>query len=158
TAQALAEDLARFLAHQSIRARRTGFAELAWRWCRHNPALAAVSGLAVAALVAVLVVSIAFRGHQGRGATATQNALGEAKDQRRQAEELAVGLAFDRGLALCDRGEVDEGLLWLAHGLELDDKTEGRDLQGAMRTALAGWDGQRHRLKACLEHDSPIGL
>jgi WD40 repeat protein/tRNA A-37 threonylcarbamoyl transferase component Bud32 len=158
TAQALAEDLARFLTHRPIRARRTSFGELAWRWCRHNPALAAVSALAVAALVAVLVVSIAFGVYQGRAVTATQNALGEARDQRRQAEELAVGLAFDRGLALCDRGEVDEGLLWLAHGLELDDQTQGRDLRGAMRTALAGWEGHCHRLKACLEHDSPIGL
>jgi tetratricopeptide (TPR) repeat protein/predicted Ser/Thr protein kinase len=44
----LAEDLQRFLAHQPILARRTPPTQRMWRWCRRNPALAAVTGLAVA--------------------------------------------------------------------------------------------------------------
>jgi serine/threonine protein kinase/WD40 repeat protein len=49
TAEALAEDLRRFLANRPIRARRTSLHERAWRWCRRNPVvaglLAAVAGL-----------------------------------------------------------------------------------------------------------------
>src|SRR5262249_48114619 len=54
TARALAEDLENFLAGKPIRARRVGPFETAWRWCRRNPAAAAllvVSGLATLTLV-----------------------------------------------------------------------------------------------------------
>jgi WD40 repeat protein/serine/threonine protein kinase len=51
TAEALAEDLRRFLADEPIRARRTSPLERAWRWCRRNPA---VAGLMTAVAVALL--------------------------------------------------------------------------------------------------------
>ena len=40
TAEAMAEDLRRFLADEPIQARRIGGSERAWRWCRRNPGLA----------------------------------------------------------------------------------------------------------------------
>src|SRR5439155_24929465 len=63
-ASELAEDLKRFLEDRPIRARRVTVRERCWRWCRRNPALAAVSGLAVAALLTVVVVSVSFAIHQ----------------------------------------------------------------------------------------------
>jgi serine/threonine protein kinase/formylglycine-generating enzyme required for sulfatase activity len=54
TADELAEDLRRFLADEPIKARRVGLAERAWRWCRNNPALAALT-----TSVAVLLVLLA---------------------------------------------------------------------------------------------------
>ncbi len=44
TADALAEDLGRFLADRPIRARRISTTEQVWRWCRRNPAVASLSG------------------------------------------------------------------------------------------------------------------
>jgi serine/threonine protein kinase len=52
TALELAGDLQRFLEDRPISARRTSQFELAWRWCRRNPAIAVLSaGFLVALLV-----------------------------------------------------------------------------------------------------------
>jgi serine/threonine protein kinase len=53
----LAEDLRRFLEDRPIRARRASLVERTGRWCRRNPALASVTALAAALLIAVAVVS-----------------------------------------------------------------------------------------------------
>src|SRR5262249_59991495 len=45
TAGALAEDLRRFLDDRPVLARRAGLPERAWRWCRRNPAVAALLGV-----------------------------------------------------------------------------------------------------------------
>jgi serine/threonine protein kinase/WD40 repeat protein len=55
TADELADDLRRFLADRTIRARRASSAEQLWRWCRRNPV---VAGLLAA--VATLLVTVAF--------------------------------------------------------------------------------------------------
>jgi hypothetical protein len=57
TAEALAEDLRRFLADQPLRARRSSLLERTWRWCRRNPAVASLLGLVAACLLAILVVT-----------------------------------------------------------------------------------------------------
>lgn len=55
TAEDLAEDLRRYLAGESIRARAVGPAERAVRWCRRNKMLASLLG-AMAALLLVLAI------------------------------------------------------------------------------------------------------
>lgn len=53
TAEALAEDLRRFLADRPIQARRSSTAEQLWRWCRRNPRVASLTGLAALLLVVI---------------------------------------------------------------------------------------------------------
>jgi len=57
SAEALAEDLERWLQGRHILARPVSEAEKLWRWCRRNPTLAALSAAVVLLLAAVAVLS-----------------------------------------------------------------------------------------------------
>jgi WD40 repeat protein/serine/threonine protein kinase len=52
----LAEDLKRFIEDRPIRARRASARERVWRWCRRNPALAALTAAVQLTLVGLLVL------------------------------------------------------------------------------------------------------
>jgi serine/threonine protein kinase/Tfp pilus assembly protein PilF len=60
TAEALAEDLRRFLADRPIRARRARVGEQVWRWCRRNPWLASLLAAVLLLLLVVAVGSTVF--------------------------------------------------------------------------------------------------
>jgi serine/threonine-protein kinase len=95
SAEALADDLERWLGGEPIRARAVGRLELAWRWCRRNQARA-VAGLAVALL---LVVSVGAVGWVLRDRAA------------RQAEaELPVTAAVEEAERLLTANRIREAL------------------------------------------------
>jgi len=52
SAENMAEDFRRFLSDRPIRARRNSAAERLWRWCRRNPAVAGLTGVVAALLIA----------------------------------------------------------------------------------------------------------
>jgi hypothetical protein len=79
-AEALAEDLRRFLADRPIKARRSTVAEQLWRWCRRNRAVATLS----AVLLLLLFVTAAGGVAMSLG---LHNALGQARDDRDTARE-----------------------------------------------------------------------
>jgi serine/threonine protein kinase/WD40 repeat protein len=80
TAEALAEDLRRFLADRPIRARRTPWHERAWRWCRRNPVVAALTAAVLLLVLTVAVVSSV-------AALSLNKALADSDQHRRDAEE-----------------------------------------------------------------------
>jgi WD40 repeat protein/serine/threonine protein kinase len=82
TAQELAEDLRHFLDGKPVRARPISAGERALRWVRRRPAWAALLGVSVLALLAVVVASVAVY-FNGELRIANQ----EAETQRHRAEE-----------------------------------------------------------------------
>jgi eukaryotic-like serine/threonine-protein kinase len=100
SAEALAEDLRRFLDDQPILARRVGAPEQYLRWARRNPVIAVLGGVLTAMLVLATVASVLVAGQMAtlasvnehaarseRGANAiTQKALTQAEVERREAE------------------------------------------------------------------------
>lgn len=92
TAEELAGDLRRFLADRPILARRTTSLGHACRWCRRNPALAAVSSVALVLLVAIAVmmsVGYALR----TAALARESALRSQAQHQRDRSDANLQLA-----------------------------------------------------------------
>jgi serine/threonine protein kinase/WD40 repeat protein len=84
-AGAMADDLRRVLDDQPVRARRIGPAERAWRWCRRNPAVAGLMGLATGLLVLVAVVASVGYARTSAALASKQVALGNERAARREA-------------------------------------------------------------------------
>jgi serine/threonine protein kinase len=100
TAEALAEDLRRFLADRPIKARRTSRTERLWRWARRNPAVAslvATIGLLLTVIAAGgLVLADQFRGERDNALAAiTQRELTAAKRES-DLRPLSKGANFIR--------------------------------------------------------------
>jgi eukaryotic-like serine/threonine-protein kinase len=132
SASDLAVDLHLFLEGRPILARHTGRPEQLWRWCRRNPILAIVSGLAGAAALGFITLLFLFAVFK---AQSVENLT-----------RLSASLALDRGLAQCEAGETAIGLLWLARALELAPE-EPSDLHHVIRLNLSSWNRQAARLK-----------
>jgi hypothetical protein len=134
TAEELAQDLRRFLADRTIRARRAGHWERTWRWCRRNPAVASLLAAVAALLIAVAVVSAFYAAHQKAAATDLAGALTNTEKASRAARlreaEALVGQAH--GTRYSRRsGQRFEALAALekaaAIGRELDQPPEWFD-------------------------------
>ncbi len=100
TAAALAADLRRFLENRPIRARRVSAVERAWRWCRRNPALAAMSALAASLLVIVGVITLISDMRTRKAYAETRRALTRAEASSHVAlaalEDIYLQLSPDR--------------------------------------------------------------
>jgi serine/threonine protein kinase/WD40 repeat protein len=97
TAEALAEDVRRFLADRPIHARRASPGERLWRWARRNPVVATLLGCVAGLLIAVASVSTFAALRLDRALVQTRQAEREAR--LREAEALvsqAHGTRFSR--------------------------------------------------------------
>jgi serine/threonine protein kinase/WD40 repeat protein len=105
SAQALADDLRRYLGGAPIRARPIGAARRLWRWGRRNPTLA---GLAAA----VVLLAVGLLGLTGFGYWNVSRAWEESKHERDQAREVSRAALLDQARAL--RLSTEAGRRWRA--------------------------------------------
>jgi serine/threonine protein kinase len=93
SAEALAEDLERFLDDRPVLARRTTPVERAVRWCRRNPVLAGL--IATVAALSIAVTSFATVGYvQSRRANLLVRQVLELETRQRQESEATSKLAL----------------------------------------------------------------
>jgi hypothetical protein len=94
SAEALADDLDRWLRGEPILARPVGQAERFWRWCKRNPVVSGLTGAVAASLLIGIVASTYF------AVQASRRALAESRERTRalKAEKNMEGL-LARGLA-----------------------------------------------------------
>jgi eukaryotic-like serine/threonine-protein kinase len=172
TADAMAEDLRRFLADEPIKARQISTSERYWRWARRNPVIATLGGVLTALLVAVTIGSLAAAAHFRDSAEresflaarekvandqsqrdrkvavdAQKVAVKSQQDaliERDKSRQLSAGLALEKGIALGEEGHADRGLLWMLEAFKTapDDAEEFRR---TVRWNLGAWLGQVHR-------------
>jgi len=96
-AQALADDLGRFLVGKPIAARPVGVVGRGWRWCRRNPGVASLLAL-LALVVAAGVAGVTLKWQEAAAeAAAKEHARKEEQRQREEAQEhlyfLRIALA-----------------------------------------------------------------
>jgi WD40 repeat protein len=153
----MADDLKRFVEDRPVRARRVSKAERFLRWCRRNPALATASALTMAMLCAVAILSVIFAVREGRNAHELDAALTVSEEQRKRGDYLLAASYLDRGISLCEHGDLSVGLLWLARGLEVAP-ADAADLRNALRANLADWSRQSASLRGVFRYPGQMAL
>jgi WD40 repeat protein len=180
TAQELAKDLGRWLDDVEVSAAPDLPIQKLARWGRRHPTIvhAAASALVVSMVVStvfVLALSRAWnneiavrkRAEQAEGEAKTQKEntelanrqlRGQARKLSDQARELgrrAAMLLLDRGLAECEAGRANRGLLWMARAFEGAPKGDTA-LTNVIGANLLSWAQTTPVLEQQLPHDGSV--
>lgn len=149
TAAALADDLRRFLQQQPITARPQTAADRLVKWTRrHVRAVAASVGILLVLCAVMAAATMAVLVQMRRTESARLQAVAAMSDaqqarqwadaERNKAQRVSANLALDRALALCEQGDVAQGVLWLVRAVQTVPADAG-ELARVIRRNLAAW-------------------
>jgi WD40 repeat protein/tRNA A-37 threonylcarbamoyl transferase component Bud32/tetratricopeptide (TPR) repeat protein len=158
SAQALADDLGRFLDGRPIQARAVSRLEHLRRWAARNPIVAGLTaGLFLVLVAGIAGVSWKWQEAEKRGleTEAERNnvvaAQRETIKERNDAQELSASLRLDKGIELAERGDVGAGLHWMLEAVRTAP-AGAADLRRVARLNLTAWLGQT----PALQHMIPL--
>ena len=115
TAEALAEDLRRFRAGESIVARSTSLWERGFKWSRRHPSLATALGVTAASLILLMAGGLYYNALLK---AALEEAVNERNITQRNLDELVFGLQDKLGESATTRALRQSLLLTAISGLE----------------------------------------
>lgn len=174
TAQAMADDLRRWLEGRPILARAVGGIERVWRWTRRNPVVASLATTAALFLISGTLVSTVFAiraaaerdradenaGFQQAARTEAERNLVEANRQRERADKSAsesrrrLDLSYvSQGTRLMDSGDVAGAFVRYVEALAICEKDSPRERMHRLRLGAVG--NATPRLLRMTNHGDP---
>ncbi len=152
SADALTEDLKRWLSGEPIAARQVRSPARLWMWCRRNRVVAGAGGIVAASLVALAAVSLLYARQQEHHATEQAAAAANLKDALAQSNLRRAMLNFERGRTACDQGQVGPGLLWFVESLRAANDAGNSDWKNAALVNLSAWQSHHTSLVRVIAH------
>ncbi len=155
----LAEDLRRYLAHESTLARPDGMVQHARKWFRRRPTAAVLVGVSTAAVLLAIGLTAWGLHHRAKATSAAreyQTSLQRADDQRARAEDESARRQYARAIAAAEGSNSTAAMLWLASALEPAVASEDGDLESRIRRQLAAWTGQFPSLRTSYPHQGHV--
>jgi tetratricopeptide (TPR) repeat protein/tRNA A-37 threonylcarbamoyl transferase component Bud32 len=128
SAEALSEDLDRWLAGEFIEGRRTGVIERALKWAKRRPAITTLLGVCLLALLGMIALLAALWVNAEKWAAALKDLerqISERDDQLKNSREKVDQLTRDsefsvRGRTALEKGRYDLAIAELTEALQMD--------------------------------------
>lgn len=120
SAAELAKELARYLNHEPIMARRLGPLDRSWRWCRRRPLVAGLLATAAMAIIVGTAVS-------GYFAVLADRRARLASQHRQRADERLTQAHITNGQRCVDAGDLLGALVWFNEARKLEASDPSRD-------------------------------
>ncbi len=133
TAQALADDLRRFLEGRPITARRVSRVERLQRWAKRNPAIAALLAAVFVSLTAGTVVSSWLAVAAKQSADIARHQAEDATNARRELAGTLADSYAEMGLTAAERNAPDLAALWFARAVQQSADDPERDRLNRIR-------------------------
>ena len=164
-AQALADDLDRYIRSEPIAARRVGVIDRLWLWSKRNPRLAAALG-STAALVLLAVFALLYVDRQWKLAVAAEKAAALVRDK-----ELMTQAIYDNTMTRVQRSWESQDhrqFLELMNSVALESLkppiaadssgTTGGEMNSGRLESWAPPEGQFDNREPWIEHASGLAL
>ncbi len=159
SAEALADDLQRFLDGRPIQARPVSRIERTMRWCRRNPvgALLIVSlSIGIGAALALTVWALDEKDRADGEAVTAKKKTKDAEDNAAESRERLCRFCVSNGVRLSDEGDLFGALLWLAEPLVRDPGNRDQEVMARARLAAYRRYLPNSKLLQLLSHDGPV--